>query len=85
MQNHRVIHREAKVHLRQILWPGQEVVVKQGTILPDSQQVQTLDEMKTEEEGKAYKTIFQETQLMIEGPAQEDHSVEWEEIVEIQE
>jgi len=61
------------------------VVVKQGTILPDSQQVQTLDEMKTEEEGKAYKTIFQETQLMIEGPAQEDHSVEWEEIVEIQE
>jgi len=59
MQNHRVTHKEARVHQQQILQPGQEavdnkeVVVNQEVVLEDSQ----VDEMRTEEEDKDCREI----------------------------
>jgi len=55
MQNHRVIHKEARVHQRQILQQGREqtdLEVNQALILEDSPAVWTLDVMKAGEEGK---------------------------------
>jgi len=52
MQNHKVIHKEARVHQRQILQQGREqtdLEVNQALILEDSPELWTLEEMKAGE------------------------------------